>query len=301
MNSVRRPRPNRVAWRLSFAAAALAALSLTCVCRAAFAAAEDYAAVFGQKYEDAERFLQKNTWMPGALQLSPEDTRIALAVVFPEIIRYSALEDEIQVRGLKVLYVQYGRKYANFSIGRFQMKPSFVEHLEADCDRLLSAEEKATAGIPGFERGDTAELRKRRILRLDDMAWQVLYLRLFMLVMQKRYGSIHFAGAEDRLCFYATAYNAGYSAGERFLRRAMEERRFHTELLFPKTTYSYADVALFFFRRESLSSSTPYRISKLSLTENTTSLGCPFSTRGSYFHILGFCFFPGVVNLRSGH
>jgi hypothetical protein len=228
-----------------FAAALVCAL-LT----AAVVEAEDYAAVFGEKYSEAERFLRGNAWIAGALRLPRTETRIALAVVFPEVIRFSALEDAIEVRGLKVLYVQYGRPYVNFSVGRFQMKPSFAEHLESDYARLARPEDRAALGIADFERGDTPELREKRVLRLDDVAWQVRYLRIFMLVMEKRYGRVSFSGPEDRLRFYATAYNVGYASGEAALRRAMNERRFHTELLFPKTTYSYADVALSFFRRE---------------------------------------------------
>ena len=210
---------------------------------------EDYRAVFGKKYTEAEKFLTENPWIAEALRLPPEKARIALAVVFPEIIRYSYLQDRIQVRTLKVLYVQYGRKYANFSVGHFQMKPSYIEQLEADWNNLSSDEEKAAAGIPAFDRGDTGEVRKNRILRLDDLRWQADYLRVFMAVMPKRYGHISFGGAEDRLRFYATAYNAGFAAGEEKLRRAMQKRHFHLELFSPKRTYNYADVAVFFFRR----------------------------------------------------
>lgn len=218
------------------------------VASAVSARAEDYAAIFGKKYAEADRFLRQNDWIAAALCLPADERRIALAVVFPEVIRFSAVEDAIQVRGLKVLYIQYGRAYVDFSVGRFQMKPSFIEHLESDYQRLFSAEEKAAVGIPAFERGDTSKLRENRVLRLDDLIWQVRYLRLFMLVMEKRYGRVAFAGIEDRLRFYATAFNAGYASGEPALRRMMNERRFHTALLFPKTTYNYADVALFFFR-----------------------------------------------------
>jgi hypothetical protein len=211
---------------------------------------ENYAAIFGEKYAEAERYVRENPWISAALRLPEEDARIALAVVFPEILRFSVLEDAIQVRGLKVLYVQYGRAYMNFSVGRFQMKPSFVELLESDYNRLFAAQEKDSLGIPEFGRGDTPGLREKRVLRLDDMAWQVRYLRLFMLVMAKRYGKVVFAGVEDRLRFYATAYNGGYASGEPAIRRMMTERRFHTALLFPRTTYNYADVALFFFRSQ---------------------------------------------------
>jgi len=213
--------------------------------------AEDYAAIFGDKYAAAERFLHENAWMADALRLTPEETRIAFAVVFPEIIRFNALEDEIQVRGLKVLYIQYGRSYMNFSVGRFQMKPSFAENLESDYQRLFSVEEKAAIGMPAFEHGETPELREKRVLRLDDLAGQVRYLRLFMLVMKKRYKQVAFADVEDRLRFYATAFNAGYASGETALRRVMNERQFHTALLFPRTKYNYADVALFYFRKAS--------------------------------------------------
>jgi len=213
------------------------------------AACRDYAAVFGEKYRDAEAFLLQNPWIPGALRLSPAETRIALAVVFPEIIRFSAIEDDIQVRALKVLYVQYGAAYANFSVGRFQMKPSFVESLELDCSKLTSAAERSAAGLPDFAAGDTRELRRDRILRLDDFRWEVTYLRVFMVVMAKRYGGVTFRDAEDRLRFYATAYNAGYAAGANRLRQEIGERRFHTELFLPAKTYNYADVALYFYRR----------------------------------------------------
>jgi len=210
---------------------------------------EDYRAIFGDKYAEAERYIEGNPWIAESLRLPPEETAIALAVVFPEIIRYSDLEDLIQVRALKVLYVQYGRKYADFSVGHFQMKPSFIEHLEADWNRLISAEEKSAAGIPAFLIGDKSDLRRERILRLDDPRRQVDYLRVFIEVMKKRYRNVVFSGAEDRLRFYATAYNSGFAAGETRLRRAMREKKFHLERYSPKHTYNYADIALFYFRR----------------------------------------------------
>jgi hypothetical protein len=211
-------------------------------------AGEDYRAIFGEKYADAENYLKQNSWIAGGLHLPAADTRCALAVVFPELIRYSYLQDKIQVRALKVLYVQYGRKYANFSVGRFQMKPSFIELLESDWNTLASAEEKTAAGIPAFAVGDRPEARGQRVRRLDDLGWQARYLRLFMLVMKKRYGHLVFTDAEDRLRFYAAAYNAGYAAGEARIRRALGEKHFHLELFAPKRTYNYADVAVQFYR-----------------------------------------------------
>ena len=228
--------------------ASLAAAISLLVASVRAAPAEDYAAIFGEKYAEAERFVRQNGWMADTLQLSADDTRIAMAVVFPEIVRFSAIEDDIQVRGLKVLYVQYGRAYANFSVGRFQMKPSFAERLEADCGQLFTDSERRAIGISAFDRGDTSGLRGERVRRLDNMAWQVRYLRLFMLVMGKRYSALGASGIEDRLRFYATAYNAGYAGGEAAIRRKMDRRLFHTALFQPAETYNYADVALSYYR-----------------------------------------------------
>jgi hypothetical protein len=231
----------RPAWRLAGVIFLVLVLS-------SFSAAEDYASIFGAKYSDAEQFLRQNSWIADSLRLPLLETRIALAVVFPEIIRFWALEDEIQVRALKVLYVQYGQQYTNFSIGHFQMKPTFAEQLERDYNRLFSEDEKSAVGITAFDAGDTPELRKERVLRLDDLHWQVRYLRLFMMVMGKLYGKLAFADDLEKLRFYATAYNAGFAQGEKSVRTMMEAKQFHIQLLFARTHYNYGDVAAYYFR-----------------------------------------------------
>jgi hypothetical protein len=213
-------------------------------------AEEDYTVLFGAKYAAAEEFLRQNAWISASLRLPPQETRIALAVVFPEIIRFKSLEDRIQVRALKVLYVQYGRKYADFSVGHFQMKPTFAEQIERDYNRLFSAEEKTAAEIVPFETGDSSRLRKERVVRLDDLHWQAQYLRLFMMVMRKRYEDQVFNDDLEKLRFYATAYTTGYAQGEKTIRRMMPTRHFHVQLFFPKTRYSYADIAVFYFNRQ---------------------------------------------------
>ena len=209
----------------------------------------DYASVFGAKYTAAEFFLKTNAWISGALALDPDEVSLALAVVFPEILRFSALEDFIQVRALKVLYVQYGKKYANFSVGRFQMKPMFAEQIERDSNRLLTAEEQAAAGSPRFPLADTVETRRDRVLRLDEFKWQVRYLGLFMRIMNRKHAQTAFTDMRERLRFYATAYNAGYTNSEKTIRRLMPLRSYHTGPFETETKYCYADVALFFFDR----------------------------------------------------
>ncbi|HOI44784.1 MAG TPA: hypothetical protein PLX50_04140 [Candidatus Aminicenantes bacterium] len=210
---------------------------------------EDFPSLFGSRYGEAEGFLSRNAWIAGALDLPPLETRIATAVVFPEIVRFRALEDKIAVRALKVLYVQYGRKYADFSIGHFQMKPSFAEQVERDFDRLFSAGEKAEAGEAPLKGRDNAAARAERVRRLDDLAGQVRYLRMFMLVMNKMHGSAAFRDDRDRLRFYAAAYNSGYGRSAEEIRRKMTLRNYHLQLIFPAELYSYTDVAESYYNR----------------------------------------------------
>ena len=213
------------------------------------AGGEDYAAIFGPKYAEAEQFLEQNAWIAESLNLPAAEARIAVAVVFPEVVRFRILEDEVQVRALKVLYVQIGRKYANFSVGHFQMKPSFAERLERDSNRLFPAAELSAAGIVAYDLDDSPPMRDARVRRLDDLHGQAGYLRLFMLIMGKLYANVPFADDLAKLRFYAAAYNAGYGQGEAGVRKAMGSARFHVQLLFPKVRYRYADVAAFYFSR----------------------------------------------------
>ena len=43
-----------------------------------------------------------------------------MSVVFPELVRYSALRDKMEITLLKALYINVGRDYANFSLAIFR-------------------------------------------------------------------------------------------------------------------------------------------------------------------------------------
>ncbi len=227
----------------------LALTVLGLLCGSSFAAGPDYEGLFGAKYGEAERLIARDGWLEMGLGLPAREARIARAVVFPEVIRYSALADAIQLRALKVLYVQYGREFVNFSVGIFQMKPAFIESLESDWTVLFTDRERSDAGVPAFDRSDTREQRRRRVARLDDPSWQAVYLGLFMRIMDRLYGGAAFAGPDERVRFYAAAYNSGYRAGEKAIRRAMVDKRFHTALLFPRERFCYADVSAYYYAR----------------------------------------------------
>ena len=60
------------------------------------------------------------------------DPKLLSSIVFPELIRYSHLKDKVEISALYSLYVLFGKEFSNYSVGMFQMKPSFIEKLETE-------------------------------------------------------------------------------------------------------------------------------------------------------------------------
>ncbi|HMR44504.1 MAG TPA: hypothetical protein PKC40_11755, partial [Saprospiraceae bacterium] len=59
-----------------------------------------------------------------------QNPREVMAVVFPEMIRYNLVKDFFETSALELIYANLGSREVDFSIGIFQMKPSFIEKLE---------------------------------------------------------------------------------------------------------------------------------------------------------------------------
>ncbi|MHC1707998.1 MAG: hypothetical protein AB9842_10845 [Bacteroidales bacterium] len=211
--------------------------------------AVDYREVFGEKYQDALSFLSAEKWIYDSLTAKGVDAGIAVAVVFPEILRYSAIRDWAETKGLEVLYTQYGDKYADFSIGRFQMKPSFALRIEKDWNAILQKSGNAAEKIPSFDTADNITNRYQRLKRLNELQWQLNYLGLFMLIMDKKYSTVSWKSAEEKLSFYATAYNTGFWKAKEQILKAAARNDFHTSLVKPEVCYNYADIAVDYYRR----------------------------------------------------
>ena len=207
----------------------------------------DYAKIFGRNYRNALDYVRLHRPIDETFRAVDIDPAFAWAIVFPELIRWSALSDAIETSNLKTLYVRFGTGYSDFSVGRFQMKPSFVETLESDFNRLLERGEKDKIGVAAFDPADTVENRRARVARLTDLDGQVRYLLIFVLVMEKIYVREVWPSVEDKLRFFSTAYNAGYRRGAAALRKESALLHFHTGIIFTKPAYSYAGIALDFY------------------------------------------------------
>lgn len=210
-------------------------------------AQEDYEAIFGRDYQNAIEFVETNRSVKAQIEEYGLPTNEILAIVFPELIRYNSIQDKLETFALESLYAKYGTDYANFSIGFFQMKPSFAEQIEKDY--LKNRKVMPSAPNLVINSADTLaseSSRGKRLKRLKNVQNTVDYLCLFYSLMQKKYPFIQ--STEERIRFLATAYNCGYSKPPKEIDAFRKKKFFQTGIL-PFTKYCYADIAWYYFTK----------------------------------------------------
>lgn len=209
-------------------------------------------------YCDAHRAQWQEIW-----QQFDVPCDIAEAVVFPELIRYSTLKNAVETASVKALYFNKGAEACDFSIGVFQMKPSFVEDLEIRWMRSGLARQYNLF----FDTKDSQMARKVRINRMGEEQWQCVYLAIFLKMLYLDYGSVNKDGVhtqdgldslprKEQVRLAATAYNRGcrwVNPGYgplKELRDKSHEKHFHTAFVPVRGTrrYVYADIALKHFK-----------------------------------------------------
>lgn len=171
-----------------------------------------------------------------------QDPQFVAAIVYPEITRYSQVKDFLETKGLEMLYISGGCASADFSIGMYQMKPSFAETLE-----LKIVETPALAAhfgdLFGYDSKEVQRQREERLRRLDTPAWQARYACAFVALMGQLYPSQLFDNEFDRLKFYASAYNLGIEASPQKIKDWQEVRAFPYGSKFRIPQCSYARAA----------------------------------------------------------
>jgi len=207
-----------------------------------FSQEKDYKKIFGGDWEKAEVFVSENeTWMKklsGKYDVSfPE----AIAVVFPELIRYSALRDKMEITLLKALYINLGEDYANFSVGQFQMKPSFAESIQNKLpmlkDNLRNRFLEKTANK------DIREYRSAIVKDLEDPESQFLYLIAFLKICEAAY-DLKGMDESQKIRFLATAYNYSFLKSFGEVEKMSDKSYFHTKPV-KSESYSYADISAY--------------------------------------------------------
>jgi hypothetical protein len=210
-----------------------------------FSQSLNYKDIFGDDWKKAETFVQENrSWMEPMLLKNHISYPLAISVIFPELVRYSAVRDKMEITLLKALYINLGDEYANFSIGRFQMKPSFAERIRDLTPELLGRR----SGIkfkPRPDYPDISYFRKSIVTDLEDPEIQFNYLIAFLRICEKKFKTVG-KNEADMVKFLATAYNFGFEKSATEI-EAMADKKFFNTKLFKTENYPYADVSLFWY------------------------------------------------------
>ncbi|WP_455620998.1 hypothetical protein [Parabacteroides sp.] len=209
--------------------------------------ARNYARQFGSDWSRAAERVERHraAWEEVFSTLDVDATECE-AIVFPEQLRFSRLQDGMEQTALLGLYVTGGKEKANFSIGLFQMKPSFAEQVEA---AWMKSPSRHTYRLY-FDLTDNREQRRRRLERITDERWQCVYLALFVRLMDEREPSLKELPGEERIRLLATAYNMSFTASLEELQQSKHRKTFHTDLLASRKTryYEYAGIAVEWYK-----------------------------------------------------
>ena len=174
------------------------------------------------------------------------ETKIVLAIGFPECTRYSETSDFFETGSNNYLYVTFGSTYSNFSSGRFQMKPSFVEKLE----QFILSDKSKSIFHPYFlyeNSKDEKSKRRKRLARLESTRWQIIYLSAFFSYLEGKYNQKKWSNIDEKIDFFATAYNRGFWLDESEILKWKTISFFPTGKSDSTNNYPYGIVALEFF------------------------------------------------------
>lgn len=205
-----------------------------------------FADIFGKDYEQAVHFYEthKNEIVLEAIE-HQSDAHFLAAIVFPEWVRYSYFKDFFETQSLELAYVEFGKSAADFSIGQCQMKPSFVEKLEAEVAKndLLKTEFSHI-----LLTGNDKEQRQQRVHQLQKFSSQMMYLSCFVRIMEIKFADKSFTSDADKLRFYAAAYNSSWEKNADEIEAQMKKASFpYGTKVSPSLQYKYAEVAAEFY------------------------------------------------------
>ena len=130
----------------------------------------------------------------------------AVSIVFPEMMRYSAFQNEIESLINEVLAFTSDESNG-FSIGLFQMKPLFASAVE----KLVRADPELRKKYPTIDyngiAADTGS-RRDRIMRLRKLDFQLEYLKAFI-DYEVKILNLQNEKQDDRIKYLSAAYNYG--------------------------------------------------------------------------------------------
>ncbi len=229
-------------------------LSVICVALFSYAKKQytnpDFEKTFGSKAKKAKEKLQNlNASFELCSKLCSSSTLFMQSIVFPEVMRYNSIKDGIEAESLRTLYVQFGEEYANFSIGLFQMKPTFAVLVESKAKQLLPDSIFKELQLI-YDQTDEEIIRAQRVERLQDNDWQLIYLTAFICICNQTCKQKIFITEKEKLQWYATVYNAGFNRTDEYITKKIKQDNFYLEQGMPGKKFKYAAIATWYYNMQ---------------------------------------------------
>jgi hypothetical protein len=208
----------------------------------------NYRQIFSSDYNNALEFISHNSalFLDCSTQYNT-DAEVIIPVLFPEAIRYSIIRDYLETKSLELTYVYSGS--VDFSIGYFQMKPSFVDSIEKTI-RNYPEQLKKYRNLLIPEELPLTEIRKERIDRLKSIEYQIGYANCLYDITKILYPDIFNYEKSFQIKFISTAFNHGFLTGEK------EILDFTGKAFFPlngknnSQRYIYHEISLYFYEKD---------------------------------------------------
>lgn len=166
------------------------------------------------------------------------------SIVFPEYIRNSVFSGMLEEESLAITYVELRSDVLDFSIGQFQIKPSFAVKMEqvVKDNKFLKLK---YAGLC-IEQKDELARRRTRFDRLKDMKWQTRYVCCFIDYCLAKYDLKELSTIEQ-LKFLSTAYNVGIKENAGQIEANYESRTFPYGKKFMIDQLAYWEVSVDYY------------------------------------------------------
>lgn len=206
----------------------------------------NYQQIFGSDYDDALVYFKKNSsTLKKYANYYSFDNEIISPAVFPERIRYSLIRDLIETKAVEMVYIDYGSDYVDFSIGDFQIKPSFAEKIEEIIvkDKVLKTKFDI---LIKYKSANPKLVRATRVKRLKALNFQMIYIAAFYDIVNNRYDFSKLT-KEKKIAYFAVAYNHGFDVSYTTLEKRTKDKFFPYGTRYKGIQYSYTNIAIDFY------------------------------------------------------
>lgn len=207
----------------------------------------NYSEIFGEDYQDAlSYFKEHKQTVKSVLSANNIDERVVVSAIFPERIRFSIVKNFVETAALELLYLEYGSNCVDMSVGDFQIKPSFVEKLETQMEKILKIKKKYLYLFPKLNN----EKAKRKFIldNLKQTEKQLQYISVFYDIINEKF-NLKTMSVEEKIRFTASAYNTGFYKTYNQISENINSKFFPYGTRYSGTQYSYADISSDFYKK----------------------------------------------------